>query len=302
MKLISRIFITTLFIGNLCFLQSCNEGSDDEIRTVKEEKQEANANNKANKINQIIYSVPSHIEMIRLVKGAGLDFDQSLLNPANNVVNYNSVKSEAFNIGVYGADLSYISIFEQSQQVLNYFSAIKTLADALGISEVITDKNIQVFESNFDNHDSLVYLVSDLYYRIDASLSESDMGYVSALVVSGGWIESLHILLINASEMKGSNKEDIKVIIADQRHSLNNIISLIKLQNEPENLGVLLEKLEKLNTLYQQLDISIETTTVIKDEKTGKVVIGGKEDIVFSDGLLEQIGNEVEKIRDYFVN
>jgi hypothetical protein len=301
MKIVAKLSLSLFIIGSVFLLQSCTEESDQDVRTVTETEQKSpELIGKAEKVRKILYSVPSHIEMIRLVKGSGIEFDKKIMNEPNQVANYNSVKSQAFNLGVYGTDLAYISIFEQSQEVLNYFSAIKTLADELGVSDVINDENIQRFERNIENQDSLIVFISEIFYSIDENLNENDRGYVSAEVVSGGWIEAMHIMTLNSKKMTGENKVGIKRVIADQRHSLDNIIELIRIYDNEDNLGDLLVKLEKLSLLFDELDVEEEITTVSKDEK-GKVIIGGEDEIEFSDELLDKIGFEVNSIRNYYL-
>jgi len=117
MKRISKLILNLFVVGSLLVVQSCSDGADDEIRTVNEQKKESVNAGKAEHVRKILYSVPSHIEMIRLVKGSGIEFDKSIMNSPNSVANYNSVKAQAFNLGVYGTDLAYISIFEQTQEV-----------------------------------------------------------------------------------------------------------------------------------------------------------------------------------------
>lgn len=301
MKLLTDFTLSVFLIGSVLLFHSCSDETDQEIRTVTETKQQSpELLGKTDKVRKILYSVPSHIEMIRLVKGSGIDFDKKLLNDPNQVANYNSVKAQAFNLGVYGTDLAYISIFEQSQEVLNYFSAIKTLADELGVSEVINDENIQRFERNIEVQDSLIVFISEIFYSIDEALNENDRGYVSAEVVSGGWIEAMHIMTHNIDKMDGENKEGIKRIIADQRHSLDNIIELIKIYDNEDNLGDLLVKLEKLSLLFDELNVEEEITTVSEDEE-GKVIIGGVDEFEFSDELLEKISLGVNAVRDFYL-
>jgi hypothetical protein len=304
MKLITRLILSFFIVANLLIIQSCtSENEDNDIRTVnKVQKQESENADKADRIRKILYSVPSHIEMIRLIKGSGIEFDKNIMNSPSNVANYNSVKSQAFNLGVYGTDLAFISVFEQTQEVLNYFSAIKTLADELGVSNVINDENIQRFERNIENQDSLIVFISEIFYSIDETLNEDDRGYVSAEVISGGWIEAIHIMTQSGKKMTGDDKEGIKKMVADQRYSLENIIALIKIYDNDDNLGDILVKFEKLDLLFDKLNIVEESTTVTKDEKTGKVIIGGADEIEFSDELFLEISNEIDSIRNYYVN
>lgn len=280
----------------------CSSETDSEIQTVNENLQETpEMAHRADKVRRILYSVPSHIEMIRLIQDANIQFSIEVLNAPNKVANYNSIKSQAFNLGVYGTDLAYISVFEQSQEVLNYLAAVKGLSDQLGVSEIINDDNIKRFEKNVENQDSLVLFISEVFYSIDETLNESDRGYVSAIVVAGGWIEAMHIMTNSNDAMQGPFKDRLKTIIADQRHSLENIRALIEIYDNEENLGDLLQQFETLKGLFDELIVEDNKTTVTKEE-SGKVIIGGKDKVTFSDELLDRIEDEITVIRNNYIN
>ena len=139
-----QFIVFILFVG---LLVGCAEEEDHIIQSVKDSVEETpDVSNKAEKVRRILYSVPSHIEMMNLVEDANIPFKVDFLNKSENAANYSTVKSQAFNLGVYGTDLAYISIFEQSQEVIKYFAAIKSLSDELGVADVITDENMARFE------------------------------------------------------------------------------------------------------------------------------------------------------------
>ncbi|MCK7536378.1 MAG: hypothetical protein MZV63_38060 [Marinilabiliales bacterium] len=72
-----------------------------------------------------------------LIKSAGARFDENLLNPFQNVNNYVTNKSMALNLGVYTCDLSFASLYEQTQLIIDYMNAAKKMADGLGILKAI---------------------------------------------------------------------------------------------------------------------------------------------------------------------
>ena len=55
-----------------------------------------------------------------------------MLNPASNVDRYVSLKSRAFNFGVYSTDLVYASYFKLNVEVARYYLTSKKLAEGLG--------------------------------------------------------------------------------------------------------------------------------------------------------------------------
>ena len=258
MKLFLKLFFAVILFGGFSFLQSCSsDNSDAELKDVEAETEEdVLLKEKAEKVRQVLYSIPSPIETATLVKLSGVDFNSATMNDPNKVGDYNTTKSQSFNLGVYGADLAYSSIFERSQEALHYFSAVKLLSDELGVSSVINDENISRFERNIENRDSLIVFVNEVFWAIDANLVEDDRGYVSAIVMTGGWIEALYILLKNAKGITGDELEKIKQIVADQQYSLDNLKNLIAAYKDDDNLVVLSSELDTLNELFGRIVVS----------------------------------------------
>lgn len=304
MKLFLKLIVAVTLIGGFSFLQSCNsDNSDQELKDVEAESgKDAEKEMKAEKVRQVLYSIPSPIETATLVKMSGVDFDSKSMNDPNKVGDYNTTKSQSFNLGVYGSDLAYSSIFERSQEALHYFSAVKLLSDELGVSSVINDENISRFERNIENRDSLMVFVNEIFWAIDAGLVEDDRAYVSAIVMTGGWIEAVYILLKNGKGMTGKGLESVKQIVADQKYSLDNILKLIGSYNEDENLMVLSSELQGISMLFDRIIVQ-DTETSVTENADGKVILGGgSENVQISDELMEQIYAEVNKIRTKYVN
>jgi hypothetical protein len=303
MKKIFYLFFAALCIGGLSFFQACGDGSNENDMENMDADFEADSKlkDKASKVREVLYSIPSPVETATLVKMSGVDFNKSSMNNPNKVGDYNTTKSQAFNLGVYGSDLAYSSIFEQSQEALNYFSAVKLLSDELGVSGVINDENISRFERNIESKDSLVVFVNEIFWAIDATLVEDDRGYVSAIVMAGGWVEAVYILLKNGKEMKGSDLDKVKQLVSDQQYSLQNIIKLIDTYEDDNNLVVLSAEFIKLNELFNRI-VKQDNETLVNKDANGKVVIGGNDSVTISDELLGQIYDEVNKIRIKYVN
>lgn len=82
---------------------------------------------------KIFYTLPSPLESAMLIKSAGALFDDNLLNPIENARNYNTNRSMALNLGIYTTDLSFASLYDQTQLIINYMNVAKQMADGLGI-------------------------------------------------------------------------------------------------------------------------------------------------------------------------
>ncbi len=68
-----------------------------------------------------IYQMPTPNELFNLVRDLAGEGQKRMLNPASNVDRYVSLKSRAFNFGVYSTDLVYASYFKLNVEVARYY-------------------------------------------------------------------------------------------------------------------------------------------------------------------------------------
>ena len=101
------------------------------------------------KAQNIFYSIPSPIELAQLIQKAGAKYNKDLLNPIKNVSKYMSNTSKALNLGVYGADLSYTSVFDDNtQESIFYLAATRKLAESLGVGNAFDEKTVDRIQAN----------------------------------------------------------------------------------------------------------------------------------------------------------
>ncbi|NJO92749.1 MAG: hypothetical protein HC831_30115, partial [Chloroflexia bacterium] len=228
-------------------LGSCNEESNDD-----------DASNKIDstllkdptivKINNRLFSIPSPFQVAMLVKDLKVPFNKELLNPVQKQSNYSTTFQQALNLGVYGADLSYLNIYEQLPDAAGYFAVIKVISKELGILSTLDEKTLKRIEDNNNNKDSLLYILSTVYRDADAYLFNNNRNEVGLLILAGGWVESLYIM---TQTLKQENNQEIINRIGDQKHPLNNLIEL----NRPyygklsEEFDAFLEELVDLATI-----------------------------------------------------
>ena len=157
----SRILTLSILIS--LFLSSCNSGgrgAKKEADSLSVSETNAAIYDDIKKAETIFYTIPSPLESAMLIKSAGAVFDEKLLNPVGNTNNYNTNKSMALNLGIYTCDLSFASLYDQTQLIINYMNAAKKMADGLGILEAIGDEDINQLEQNIHNTDVIMEIVS----------------------------------------------------------------------------------------------------------------------------------------------
>jgi len=294
-KFTGRTFFSLTIVSLLIF--SCGQEKEgDETLPVEDTTGMASA--KTVKTANVFYSIPSPIETTTLLKKAGATYDKDYLNDIKNVSRYSSASSKALNLGVYGADLSFTSIFEQTQESMLYLKCSSNLANGLGIGDVFGPATISRVEANMKNRDSLLDIISDAYWTADAYLKENDRPGISALVIAGGWVEGLYIATRIASV---TNNDDVITRIAEQKLSLENLIGLLENTPSEEAIAKLLKELKSLKTVYDKIDFNHQKPETSTDVTTHVTTIGGGSSISINKEQLKDISNKVEVIRSNII-
>ena len=298
---IKTIFITTSSFLFTLFITSCSgDKTEEEIVNAKDTTQVSAEVKKEYSGYETFFQVPSPGEMLSFIKSVGKRDKSkiSILNSTENINKYTDEKSKALNFGIYSTDLSYCSIFNLGSESIKYFKVVKQLGDQLGLSATIKPEILARIEKNIDNTDSLVVITDDLYYSSFETLEEGKQGNILALVVAGGWLESVYI----AINMVDKFQKDNPVIqrIADQKYTLENLIEFLKKheENSPDVKQVKadLEALMKSFNLLKEEKIS---DTSLKQEGVKKF-IGGGINLVIDEKLFNEIKTKVIKLRNNY--
>ncbi len=245
-----------------------------------------------------MFSIPSPIQTAMLIEKSGADYNKSFLNDAKKVTTYATNYQKALNLGVYGADVGYVTIYDQSQDAIKYLSVINKLSDELGITGAFDENTIKRFENNVGKRDSMLNLVAVAYRNSDAFLKDNDRMNVGALILAGGWIETLYF----STQIAVKNKnQDVINRIGEQKYTLNNIVKMLtQYYNQPE-YDVLVDDLIELAYDFDAIDIqyTYEKSTVDIAKKTTK--INSKTVVVITPEHLKAIADKVAKIRNKIV-
>ncbi len=265
---LKTVQLIALFSFFALIIGCASEGEKATNETTEEVAVEDNkeVDDKLLQAKQIMYALPSPIETAMLIKRAGAKYDESILNPIENVGNYNSLKSRALNMGVYSADLSFASLFDQTQTSILYMSASKKLADDLGILNAISQETILRLENNINQKDSIMDIISETFYNSDSYLKENNQAEIAAMVLVGGWIEGLYI----AVQVAKTTENDAELIerIIDQRLSLGTALNYLGQYEDNEDIATLIVDLNELKAIYDEVQISSSKIEPVTDEET----------------------------------
>jgi len=164
------IIISVLVIG----CKSGGKGDKEPVFDVDMEEIDEALFDNINQAKQIFYSMPSPLETAMLVRSAGAPYNEDLLNPTDNAGNYTTNRSMALNLGIYTCDLSFASLYDQTQTSISYMSAAKKMSDGLGILDAIGEETLERLEENVNNREMIMDIVSETFMNSSSYLQENN--------------------------------------------------------------------------------------------------------------------------------
>ena len=244
---IISVLLAAFFLLSItaCKNRQSNEGAS----TVPDTRKDYD--NKADVIKEISeYPLPTSFDVTKLLVEAGASYILNLCNPVANVNRYISLKSKALNLGVYGADLSYAATYNQAQETMQYLEVSHELLTDLEIEAGFNEDMVSSIQRNIDNVDSLIYIISESFFRTYKYLASNEQDDMSILVMAGSWIEALYITT-QISIISKDNTEIID-IIANQNSSLEKLLEVMAPIRVIDTGADIYEGLLGLHEIYQQ--------------------------------------------------
>lgn len=305
LSLASRLFVAFLLMMSIAGCQSGQKKADKEVG-IEDFMSDDQIFDDIDKAKKIIYSLPSPLETAMIIKSAGAEYDQELLNSLGNTDKYTTNKAYALNLGIYTTDLSFASLFEQTQTSIDYMNAAKTMAEGLDITDVIDDANMKKLEENLNNRDVVMDIISETFLNSSADLKESQRQDVAAIVLVGGWIEGLYI----ASELIGNKSiNDNKLVdrILEQKLSFTIVQRLLddnktKASGEPNtDIVDLIASLEGLRLAFDKVKVETSKSVVGGQDEAGVSQISSKTVVSVEPDDFKTLQSEIKKLRTSFI-
>src|SRR5690606_28686195 len=113
-KSIISLFVLGVFMLSACNMKRKSSGDNAESTdTLEKTRVEQD-------VREFVYPLPTTFEVTEMLNRIGAAYILTLSNPVSNVERYLTEKAKAINLGVYSADLSYASTYNQKQATIDY--------------------------------------------------------------------------------------------------------------------------------------------------------------------------------------
>lgn len=300
MKGRSFLFLILLLFACISCRNSSNNNSDftfpeaDSIPVGEAEKLSTEA------IEEIAKNISSPVEIANLLQALAVPFSPDYLASSIDANKQTTSFDKAFTLGILGADLGYLNMYEKTGSSIDILSTIRKLAEDIRVGQFFDFETIKRLSLNKSNLDSLLYLSINSYTQIDEYLRGNDRGQLSALMIIGVWIEGQYLATQVITEYPDPVLRDR---IGEQKIILNDLLMLANpyCERDPE-FGELCKYLQEIKEKYREIRITYTLGEPVSREVDGALVVDQTETSVVEmtneqlEGIIEITKNVRNKL------
>jgi hypothetical protein len=293
------VFICAISLFIVVLLSSCKSNSSKDKSLAIGESIKIDTLSFLIKYENSLFPLPSPYQAAFLIKKHNIPFDERIVNRPENYQRYTTTFKRALNMGVYGTDLSYLNIYERTQQSIQYLGVLKRAAEDLSITPAFSNDFFTAIQRNIGGKDSLLLYLSRAYRKADGYLRENDRSEIGTLILTGGWVESTYILTRLSNT---TSNRDIINRIGQQKHPLNNIIEVLTpYYYKSDDFAKLTDMFIELAGEFDGIiyTYSYREPKVNIDNKI--IIINSESRVTMSEFHLESISKKLESIRNFII-
>ena len=252
------LFLLSAIGLNSC--RSCNKRQDSKEQKMIEIDEPENLRSE---IEQSLLSLPTSADVVKMLTELEVEYINGISNSTANADKYLVSGSKALNLGIYGADLSYATLYNMNQEVHDYLDAIGKLAGELNMSRLYDKDLYDNISNNYDNKDELVDLLSNTFNKTYSDLGNNDQLPLALMVVAGAWVEGMYITThISASVF---HVEGIVRVLLEQKQTFELFLEIAESHPDDPEIKELLNSLQPIQDVYEGVDDTSLTVTNVAD-------------------------------------
>ncbi|MCU0377306.1 MAG: hypothetical protein MUC78_03515 [Bacteroidales bacterium] len=253
-------------------------------------------------LDDIVQNMASPVEISSILQAMEVPFSAAYLAPTDESDKLSTNFGKAVMLGIYGADLGYLNMYEKTGNSIDVLSTIKTLADGLRVGQYFDFETLKRLSINNSNLDSLLFLSVSSFNKIDEYLRDNGRGSISALMIAGVWIEGQYLATQVASEYHDRILRDR---IGEQKIILNDLLMLLRpYKNSSTEYSGLFEMMEGISSAYHDVTITYKLGEPETVEQDGRLVMIQHEEsnVEMTDEQLAKITTLSKDIRNKIIS
>lgn len=248
--IIMKKTLAFLFFASIVLLNSCGEEQTE--ATYDYDRSDSLSTEYTREVTTIRGNVKETSGFYFTLKNLGAAFDGKLPNNPSKASSYTTASRKCVGMGIYGADLNFLTVYEQNDQAKEFVENISKLADELGIESAFDQS---LFEQIVNTEDSLDLreksnLVSKAFRNAEDKMYNEERALYATLMVAGGWTESIYLTsnLILDNDISEKSISDFW-LLANNYFSILNMLDVFKDDADAQ------EMLEKLKVMEPSIKL-----------------------------------------------
>ena len=264
---------------------SLNFPVDDSVPAGESEKLSEEA------IADIVQNIASPVEIDAILQALNVPFSAEYLTATQGSDRLTTNFQKAVMLGIYGADLGYLNMYEKTGNSVDVLSTIKRLADGLRVGQYFDFETLKRLSVNKSDLDSLLFMSVNSYNQIDQYLRQNGRGSISALMIAGVWIEGQYL----ATQVVTDHQDKIlRDRIGEQKIILGDLLMLLRPYRESSaEYTALYDKMELLSASYRDVRITYRLGEPETLEQDGRLVM-----IQHEESIVEMTDDQLIKIAE----
>lgn len=240
-------------------------------------------------IADIVQNMASPVEIAAILQALNVPFSAEYLATTQGAERLTTNFQKAVMLGIYGADLGYLNMYGKTGNSVELLSTIKRLADGLRVGQYFDFETLKRLSINKSDLDSLLYMSVNSYNQIDQYLRENGRGSISALMITGVWIEGQYLATQVVSDYPDKILRDR---IGEQKIILGDLLMLLRPYRESgAEYAALYNMMEHISTSYRDVRITYRLGEPETIEQDGRLVM-----IQHEESMVEMTDDQLMRI------
>lgn len=252
-------------------------------------------------VADIVQNIASPLEIAAVLQSMEVPFSAEFLAPTQGADRLTTNFQKAVMLGIYGADLGYLNMYEKTGNSIDLLSTIKRLADGLRVGQYFDFETLKRLSVSKTNLDSLLFLSVNSYNQIDEYLRDNNRGSISALMITGVWIEGQYLASQVALDY---DNEVLRDRVGEQKIILGDLLMLLRpYKNSGADYASLYEMMEGIATSYRDVRITYRLGEPETVEQDGRLVMVQHEESIveMTEEQLAEIASVSKDVRNKLI-
>jgi hypothetical protein len=222
-------------------------------------------------IDDISRNISSPVEIADILQRMSVPFSTSYLASSIDPGRISTSFEKAIKLGILGADLGYLNMYEKTGTTIDVLSSIKKLADGINVGQFFDFETIKRLSLNRSNLDSLLFISQNSYNQIDKYLRDKGRGQLSALMIAGVWIEGQYLA---TQILKQVPDTLLRNRVGEQKIILNDLLLLLSPYcNSGPEFSSFCQNMQEMKEKYREIRITFTVGDPVIVEKDGGLVV-----------------------------